>query len=311
MILITGGTGFVGQILVQHLVEAGYQVRMLIRPSKKTPRLPHGVPVEVAVASLHDERGLRAAMLGVDAVYHLAGGEKRGAYASLLEDDILGTQAAVQAAVAGRVKRFFYLSHLGVERASAYPVFKAKAIAEEYIRRSGIDYTIFRSAVLFGPGDGFTTRFAGLARYLPFFFPLPGDGNTRLQPLWVHDLATCLVWALEDEKTLNNTYEVGGGEFFSFSEIINIICSVIGIRRRLVPIYAPYLRALVVFLESYIPAFPISIFWLDYLAVNRTCSVDTLPRSFNLIPARFTHNLEYLKIPPRRRKLSPRSEKPA
>lgn len=311
MILITGGTGFVGQILVQHLVEAGYQVRMLIRPSKKTPRLPHGVPVEVAVASLHDERGLRAAMMGVDAVYHLAGGEKRGAYASLLEDDILGTQAAVQAAVAGHVKRFFYLSHLGVERASAYPVFKAKAIAEEYIRRSGIDYTIFRSAVLFGPGDGFTTRFATLARSLPFFFPLPGDGNTRLQPLWVHDLATCLVWALEDEKTLNNTYEVGGGEYFSFAEIIDILCSVIGIRRRFVPIYAPYLRALVVFLESYIPAFPISIFWLDYLAVNRTCSVDTLPRSFNLIPARFTHNLEYLKTQPRSRKIRLRREKKA
>src|SRR5689334_19798549 len=75
MILVTGGTGFVGRALVRQLVANGQQVRTLIRPSPRTPNLPRGVPVEVAVVSLSDERGLRAALRGVDVVYHLAGAE--------------------------------------------------------------------------------------------------------------------------------------------------------------------------------------------------------------------------------------------
>ena len=73
MILVTGGTGFVGRALVRQLVANGLNVRTLIRPSARTPNLPRGVPVEVAVVGLNDERGLRAALRGVDVVYHLAG----------------------------------------------------------------------------------------------------------------------------------------------------------------------------------------------------------------------------------------------
>jgi len=294
MILVTGGTGFIGQVLIRHLVEAGHEVRILIRPSKETPRLPRSVPVEVALTSLQDERGLRAAMIGVDAVYHLAGGEKRGVYASLLEDDILGTQNVVQAVRAAKVNRLFYLSHIGAERASAYPVYKAKAIAEESIKRTDINYTIIRSSIVYGAEDGFTTRFAFLAKRIPFFFPLPGDGSNKIQPLWVEDLVTCLVWALDDENTYYKTLELGGGEYFTFRNIMEILCDTIGIRRRYIPVSLPALRALIVFMESTFPRFPLSVFWLDYLSYHRTCSVDTLPRMFNLIPAQFPLNLDYL-----------------
>ncbi len=98
MILVTGGTGFIGRALIRHLVDNGYQVRTLIRPSAESPRLPKGVPVEVAVASFNDQRGLRAALVGVDTVYHLAGVERRGVHADLLENDIQGTQAVVNSA---------------------------------------------------------------------------------------------------------------------------------------------------------------------------------------------------------------------
>ena len=137
MILVTGGTGFIGRALVRHLAEAGYDVRLLIRPSKESPELPRGVPVEVAVSSLTDQRGLRSAMVGVDTVYHLAGAEWLGPRASLMETDIQGTQSLCQAAAAQKVERILFVSHLGAERASAFPAFKSKGIAEEYIRRSG------------------------------------------------------------------------------------------------------------------------------------------------------------------------------
>lgn len=295
MILVTGGTGFIGRALIRHLVDNGYQVRTLIRPSQKSPRLPKGVPVEVAVASFNDARGLRAAMVGVDTIYHLAGVERRGVQANLLETDIQGTRAIVNVAVEAGVDRFFAISHLGADRASAYPVLKAKAIAEEHIRRSGIDYTILRTAIIFGPGDGFTTGLAQLLHGLPFVFLLPRGGETLIQPLWIEDLVTCLTWALDDDDTRQRVYEIGGPEFLSLHQVVEIVMDKVGTRRALISVHPLFLRALTVTLEYVFPNSPVSVYWLDYLATNRTCSLDTVPRVFNLLPARFNQRLGYLE----------------
>jgi len=294
MILVTGGTGFIGQALIQYLAETNHQVRTLIRPSPRSPRLPVGVPVEVAVTGLLDERGLRAAMIGVDTVYHLAGVERRGVEADLMETDIQGTQAVVRAAQDAGVKRFFYISHLTADRASAYPVFKAKAIAEEHIRRSGIDFTIMRTAMVFGPGDGFTTGLAQLLKTLPFGILMPGEGDVHIQPLWINDLVTCLAWALDDDSTRNQIFELGGPEYLSFREVVEIIMAKLDIQRAMIAVSPPYLRAMTVFIEYLIPRPPISVYWLDYFATNRTCPLDTIPRVFNLMPSRFSQRLDYL-----------------
>lgn len=294
-ILVTGGTGFIGQALVRHLAEAGHQVRILLRASSRSPNLPRSVPVEVTVSGLDDERGLRAAMVGVDTIYHLAGSEWRGVYASLVEIDIQGTQNVVAAAIDARVKRLFFVSHLGADRASAYPVLKAKAIAEEFIRRSGIEYTILRTAIVFGRNDGFTTGLAQLLSTLPRIFLVPGDGESLLQPLWVEDLATCLTWALDDERTLNQMYEIGGPEYLTFNQIILTIMEVLGIQRRIIHLRQPYLRAITVMLENMLPSTPVSVYWLDYLATNRAGALDAIPRLFNLMPSRMSQRLAYLE----------------
>lgn len=294
-ILVTGGTGFIGQALVRHLADAGHRVRLLLRASSQSPNLPRSVPVEVTVSGLDDERGLRAAMVGVDTVYHLAGTEWRGAYASLVDVDIQGTQNVVTAAIDARVKRLFFVSHLGADRASAYPVMKAKAIAEEFIRRSGIGYTIMRTAIVFGRNDGFTTGLAQLLSTLPRIFLVPGDGESLLQPLWVEDLATCLTWALDDERTLNQMYEIGGPEYLTFNQVILMITEVLGIQRTIIHMRQPYLRAMTVFLENLLPSTPVSVYWLDYLATNRASALDAIPRLFNLMPSRMSQRLAYLE----------------
>ena len=295
MIFVTGGTGFVGRALIRHLVETGQPVRTLIRPSPRSPNLPRGVSVDVAVSALTDERGLRAAMVGVDTVYHLASAEWIGTRASLLETDIRGTQAVVRAAADAGVKRIFYISHLGADRASAYPVLKAKAIAEEFIRRSGLDFMILRSAIIFGPNDGLTTGLARILNTVPFFFLMPGDGSTLLQPIWIEDLVTCLVWALEDSEVFNRTIEVGGPEYLAFDQVVQLVMQALDIRRRVINMRPPYLRGLTVLFESFFPRLPVSVYWLDYLAANRTCALDTVPRVFNLMPARLSQRLAYLQ----------------
>ena len=106
MILVTGGSGFIGQALIRHLVDSGQRVRMLIRPSRQSPRLPVGIPVEVAVAGLNDERGLRAAMVGVRTIYHLAGDcvmPKEGIFARVIKGGIVKAGDEIEVAGQGTV----------------------------------------------------------------------------------------------------------------------------------------------------------------------------------------------------------------
>lgn len=297
--MVTGGTGFIGQALVRQLVQLGRPVRTLLRPSTESPRLPRGVPVEAAVSSFKDERSLRAALKGVDVVFHMAGSERKSSRADLMSVDVDGTRMLVQAAVDAGVQRFFYLSHLGADRSSAFAVLKAKALAEGFITGSGLDYTIFRSAVVFGPGDQFTTSLARLLRISPGFFLLPGDGSTLIQPLWIEDLVTCLILSLEENIACNQVLPLGGGETLSFKEVVTEILKKLAIRRNLVNMPPPYLRMLSLLAEQVDPQFPVSIYWLDYLAANRTAALDTMPRLFGIIPARFHQHLEYLRPAPR------------
>ncbi len=298
MILVTGATGFIGRVLVRQLTETGHEVRVLLRPSPKSPRLPKGVPVEVAVVSLNDESGVRAALRGVDEVYHLASAAALGRQGNLFTTDIEGTRILAQTAAAAEIKRLIFLSHIGADRASAFPVHKAKGIAEEHIRKSGVPYTIIRSSIVFGPEDGFTTALSELMRLLPGLVPIPGNGRNLLQPLWVEDLVTCLIWTLEHPDSINQTYEIGGGEYFTLRQVLEALMQVTHTNRLLVPVSPPYMRGLFVLLDSLASRFDASTYWLDYVAVNRTCPVDNISRTFGLMPARFAYRLHYLEREP-------------
>lgn len=270
----------------------GYDVRVLLRPATISPELPMGISMDVALCSMRDERGMRAAMVGVDAVLHLAGGlwHERDH-----EPYVQGSKVLADAAAEAGVQRLILLSHLGAEVMSAYPAFRAKALAERFITKSKTPFTIIRSGLVFGEKDRFTTSIASLLAVAPGFLPLPGNGETLLQPIWVEDLATTLVWTLEDQATLGGTYEIGGPEFISFREVVEMVMQRTRLRRILFPLRPPYLRMGARLLGRFIPIPPITPFWLDYLAVDRTADLYTLPRVFQVKPARMQGKLEYLQ----------------
>ena len=295
MILVTGATGFVGRALTPRLVEGGAAVRCLIRPSSRSPRLPKDVPVQVAIAAFSDARSLRAALVGVDTVIHLAGAEWHGQRGDVMAVDASGTRLLVELAKDAGVSRFIYLSHLGADRASAYPILKAKGIAEEFVRQSGLNYTILRAALLYGEEDVFVNGIAMVLRAVPMFFFMPGDGQVKLQPLWVEDLVTCLEWSLDDLTTVNQTIPIGGPEFFSFRDIVEAVMRTIRARRLVVPTRQPLLRWGAALLESTLPRSPLTTRWLDHLAVNRTCELVSVTRYFGLKPARFEHTIGYMR----------------
>lgn len=304
MFLVTGGTGFIGRALLRHMFDAGHPLRTLIRPSPRTPRLPTGVSLEVAVVSLNDPRGLRAALSGVDYVIHLASAEAFGNRGDLFTTDIEGTRNLAEAAAEAGVKRLLYLSHIGANRMSAFAVHKAKGIAEEHIRRSGVPFTILRSSIVYGPEDHFTVPLTRILKAAPGLLPLPGGGRSVVQPLWIEDLVTCILWAFENPGMENHTYEIGGSEYFPLRQVMDILMDVNRRRRLIVPLSMPNMRALIILLGTMYPNFPFSSYSLDYFSLNRTCPVDNLTRAFGLMPARFTYRLEYLRRTPWTERLS-------
>lgn len=301
MILVTGGTGFIGRNLIKALVESGHKVRILLKPSTTSPNFPKGIPVEVAVSSLSDQRGVRAALKDVNQIFHLAGAERKGSRGDLNQVDVEGTSTLMQAAKETKIDRVYYLSHHGAARASAYPVLKAKAIAEHWIINSGIPYTIVRTGSVFGPGDQFTVPLAKLIKISPIFL-MPSKGHVLLQPLWIDDLINVLLLIMEDPKAVNRIYSIGGMEPLAYREIVRLIMNKTGIKRYIIPVSPATLRSLSLWIDQIFPSFPVSIFWLDHLAEDRTANLDSLPREFGIMPARFHQHLDYLTTEIKKRK---------
>ncbi len=292
MILVTGATGFVGRQLIPRLVENGEDVRALIRPSQKEPNLPRGLPLQVAVSGLVGFREIRAALVGVDTVVHLASAEKTGDPKALKEVDYEGTRRLLEASEEVGIKRFVYISHLGANSASAFPLYRVKGRIEEMILQSRVPYTIVKTSLLHGPEDRFTTLLSALAHVSPGVFFLPGDGQIRLQPLWVDDLVTCIEWSLDDPGLVRQVVSVGGPEFLSLQNIAELVMSQSGRRRRIVPMPVPYVRFLTRMFRRRYKNTALSSLWLDHFAVNRACELHSVMRYFGLRPARLEQSLQ-------------------
>ncbi|MBQ6508789.1 MAG: NAD(P)H-binding protein [Flexilinea sp.] len=295
MILVTGGTGFIGRILVSHLVTLGYPVRLLLNPSRDYPKLPRGVSVEVAISSMNDERNLRASMKDIDTVFHLVGTEWKGIHAEFEEVDIRAARMFSKVAMGMGVERFIYLSHIGADRASAYNLLRAKAIAEAAIRESGVPYTIVRSGIVYGQNDHFTTTLRDFVRNTRGPLLIPGGDETLIQPIWVEDLITTLMLCMDDDATLNRTVFAGGIETFTFRECLELVMEAIHKKKRIIPIQASLLRRLYIANEQWFPSSIPMYFWLDYMAEDRITALDILPREFGLMPTRMTQNIAYLR----------------
>lgn len=293
MILVTGGTGFVGKPLLRLLTENGYPVRVLLKPSNKTPDLPKGVPLDIAVSNLSDPRGLRPAFKGVDTIIHLASAEYLGIKGSILDVDANGTRNLAEVAAESNIKRFIYLSQLGADRASFYPALKIKGIAEDHIRKSGAPYIILRSAMIYGADDHFTVPLAKLIRAFPFVF-MPSGGEKLMQPIQLHDVLTCLLWSLESDKLLDQTVDIAGAEYLSFSQIVGSIEEALGVNKRKIPVSIPNYRTLMLTLAGLIRRSDLSSYFVDQLSYDRTCEVDSVLRNFGFLPARFAYSLDHL-----------------
>lgn len=295
MILVVGGPSFPGRSLLRQLHGYGQPLRLLLEPSSTSPHLPSGLGIEAALTSSLDERGVRAAMVGVETVLHVGGARLGIELEDPSDPHARAAQILVDAAVEAGVRRIVYASQLGADRASAYPLLRANALVEDAIQQSPLAFTILRSSVLFGEGDRFTTGLAQLIAASPLVFLLPGDGTTTLQPLWVEDLATAMLWSLELPETIGNTYNIGGPEYIALEELVRMVMREAAMLRIILKTRPPYLRFGARLLQNVLRRPPVNTHWIDYLAVSRTTDLNTLPRVFGLAASRMEEKIGYLR----------------
>ncbi len=278
MILVTGAGGFIGRSLTQALTEAGQTWR------------PYTGRINAPLA-------LREQLDGVDMVIHLAGSEARGRDRLLLHVDVEGTERLVEECRRAAVGRLIIPSRLGANPHSSHILLRTKGEVERIVQRSGIPYTIVRTAALFGRDDRFTELILGLALWTWPFVWIPGGGHLATQPLWVEDYARCLVATLGRPDLLNRTIELAGAERFSYREIVRQVLQTAGVGRIPFPIPLLFARGLAWVLMRwwYWPA--VSRYFIDRFIVPEVAPVDSVYRHFGFHPARMEEMITYLRRP--------------
>ncbi|MAI49457.1 MAG: complex I NDUFA9 subunit family protein [Rhodospirillaceae bacterium] len=251
VVTVFGASGFIGRYVVGEIAKSGSRVRAAVRrPDRASFLKPMGDVGQVTpvAANIRDDASVAAAVEGADIVINLVGilfPGKKQTFESLQVD---GAQRVAQAAKAAGAKRLVQVSAIGADAQSGSAYASSKGIGEQIVREAFPGATVVRPSIVFGPEDDFLNRFATLAIFSPAL-PLIGGGHTKLQPVYVGDVADAITSICQDPKTAGATYELGGPQVRSFRELMEIVLKEIDRKRLLVPLPFPIATAQASILE--------------------------------------------------------------
>jgi len=274
-ITVLGGTGFVGSHLVVQLARLVPEVTVLTRRAQRFRSLKVLDNVTMREVDVHDDTALREALRGSDAVINLAGilNQSGGQHSFNAAHAELARKIVI-AANDTDVPRFLHVSalHADADKGSS-EYLRSKGLAERHIRELGGDlaWTILQPAVIFGPGDSFFTRFAGLLRAMPVF-PLACP-DAKLAPVYVGDVCRIMCDALNNPATLSETIALCGPEEYTLKELVEFTRDTIGLKRAVIglPDFAARLQARVM---EWLPGQPFSRDNYLSLQTDNTCATE-------------------------------------
>ena len=250
LVTVFGGSGFLGRNVVGALAKRDYRIRVAVRRPELAGHLqPLGKvgQIHAVQANLRYPASVEAAMRDSHVAINLVGILAEGGAQTF--DAVQGKGAETVAQAAGAVgARMVHISAIGADENSPAGYARAKAAGEKAVRAAIPAATILRPSVVFGPEDQFTNRFAALARLSPAL-PLIGGGVTRMQPVYVGDVATAVADAVDGTARTGATYELGGPEVLTMREIIEIILATTGRDRTLVSLPFELARLNAMFLQ--------------------------------------------------------------
>jgi NADH dehydrogenase len=233
VILLTGATGLVGSALLPRLLARGIDVRCLVRDARRLG--PNRVRVQITMGDLANPVAVRQAVRGVDTVVHLAATIRDQPAGSIEELNAVATVRLLRDARRAGAERFVFFSAIGASETSPARFFRAKAIAERAVLRSGLEATVLAPSIVYAPGDPWLTLLHRLS-LLPWM-PVSGSGDAAYQPIWAEDVADCVVAALDD--TARPRYELAGPETLSHREIVELALRAAGRQRPIVHVPTP------------------------------------------------------------------------
>ena len=233
-VLVTGGTGVVGQAAVTELLRQGHSVRVLSRNADEDVQRWPGL-VEAWPAAITDQAALRGCAEGCDLVLHVAGIMEESPPGETYETvNVEGTRSIVREAERCKVGRLIYLSSLGADAGtSAYH--RSKRRAEEIVRGFAGGWIILRPGNVYGPGDDVISRLLTMVRTLPVV-PVIGGGDQQFEPIWVEDLSTAIGESVRRTDLHGRVLELAGEERTSINELLNRLSEITGLNPARVPI---------------------------------------------------------------------------
>ncbi len=235
VITVFGGTGFLGSAIVRTLLRRGTSVRVATRRPERMQSADHPEPVMAVQADVRDEASVEAALEGSRAVVNAVGLYVEKGADTFESVHVRGAANVARLAARAGVERLAHVSGIGASATSSSSYVRARADGERVVNESFRDATIVRPSVLFGPGDSFLSTIDGISRLSPVF-PLFGSGDTRMQPVFVDDVAEAVARMLEDSATRAHVSELGGPRVHTYREIIEAVLDYRGRRRMLLPI---------------------------------------------------------------------------
>src|ERR1700737_5492936 len=275
-IAVLGGTGFLGTRLVARLIKDGHRVTVLSRDREQHKHLLVLPGLTLENCDVYEEGQLSEHFRGKDVVINLVGilNERGFGGAGFKRAHTELTRGVLRAARSAGVTRLLQVSALkaAVDAPSYY--LRSKGDAEQLIRESSsaLDWTIFQPSVMFGPGDSFLNRFAGLLAAIPWVFPL-AKPNARFQPVSVDDVVEALLRCLHGGASSRQTYELGGPQVYSLREIVGLAAKLTGRRRWIIGLPDPVAR-MQALLMDFVPGRPFSSDNYRSLTIDSVCAED-------------------------------------
>jgi NADH dehydrogenase len=290
-VFVTGGTGFVGNEVLRQLVAAGHAVRALVRPGSEKKLAILG-NVEVHHGDATEPHTLAGALTSCEAVIHLVGiiREFPGRGITFERLHVEATRNVLAAAQAQEVKRYLHMSANGTGPAGTTAYHRTKWAAEQAVRASDRDWTIFRPSLIFGPKGEFVTMLADLLRKAPVV-PVIGDGQYRMQPVAVEQVAESFVRALAMPETVGQTYHLGGRSSYSYDEILDLTGKAIG-RDHVAKVHQPvFMVKPVIRVMEHVDHFPITSTQLEMLLQGNLCDTTAWATTFGIQPLNYAEGI--------------------
>jgi uncharacterized protein YbjT (DUF2867 family) len=274
IVTVFGGTGFLGRRVVQHLRRRDFYVRIASRHSEtgKTLFGTNDVQLQSVEANIHDERSIADALAGAYAVVNAV---------SLYVEHGQETFHAVHVESARRlaalshragIERFIHVSGIGSDAASPSLYIRKRGEGEKAARAAFVDATIVRPAVMFGPDDAFLTTILRLLRRFPIY-PIFGRGLTRLQPVYVEDVAEAIATTMQGAKQHALTYEYAGPRIYTYEGLLRAVAHEAGLQPTLIAIPFATWRALAWLAET-LPSPPITRNQVELMQIDTVSSPE-------------------------------------